>query len=229
MIRTCTQFLIATLVLGAALFATRARADAVEGLYLGGNIGWSQSTYNTGFVNTFFQSQATSAGDTLSFTSSSVRRTGSAWSIDAGYWFGPSLGIDASYIHLGDLTYHASGTLAPSAVGGTVATAATLNSEGPALALLWRLPLTDALALTLRAGDYYGHTSLASDLVFNSIARAQTQSSNASSLLLGAGVGYTLASHWSVRVDYLRIIQAGDSHVGRFDAGLATVGASYTF
>ena len=228
MSRTCTLVLIAPLLVS-GLYGARAYADGPEGIYVGGNIGWSQNSYDTGFVNTLFQNEASSVADTLTINSSSTRRSGSAWWFDAGYWFGASFGIDAGYLHLGDLSYAASATLAPVAVGGPVRLGATLSSEGPALSLVGRLPLTDALELNVRAGDYYGHTSLASDLTFNSIARSQSQSSNSSSLLLGAGVSYTLAEHWSARVDYQRIFRGGDSSVGRFDAGLATLGASYTF
>jgi len=49
-------------------------------------------------------------------------------------------------------------------------------------------------------------------------------------LLAGLGVSYVFAGHWSARLDYLRIEQAGDAATtGKYTAAMLAAGASYTF
>jgi hypothetical protein len=57
----------------------------------------------------------------------------------------------------------------------------------------------------------------------------EDQTANASSLLAGLGVSYVFLGHWSARLDYLRIQDAGNSTTGKYNAGILAVGASYTF
>jgi opacity protein-like surface antigen len=47
--------------------------------------------------------------------------------------------------------------------------------------------------------------------------------------LAGLGASYTVAGHWSVRIDYLRFNKTGDTEVGKFSVNLASAGVSYTF
>jgi opacity protein-like surface antigen len=148
---------------------------------------------------------------------------------DAGYWFGEHFGFDAAFLHLGELTYRVAETLKTSTGDEPIDTAATVSSRGPAIALLGRLPLTDALEVDMRVGDYLGKSTRTTRLEFNSIFGTSTQSATKSSLLVGAGGGYTFGEHWTVRVDYILISQAGDTSVGRFNVDLATAGVTFTF
>jgi opacity protein-like surface antigen len=134
------------------------------------------------------------------------------------------------FIHLGELSHRADGTLEASTGDKPVITTATVRSHGPALSALGRLPLTDSLDIELRLGDYFGRTILTHGFEFDSKYQATTLSANASSLLAGVGAAYTFAGHWSVRLDYLRINRAGqDNTVGKYSANLATIGARFTF
>jgi opacity protein-like surface antigen len=48
--------------------------------------------------------------------------------------------------------------------------------------------------------------------------------------LAGVGASYTVAGHFSVRLDYLRVNKTGDENsVGKFTVNAATAGVSYTF
>jgi hypothetical protein len=211
-------------------FAQTLRADALSGLYVGGSFGRAQNDYQTAFVDDQYQQAAKEAGDTLKFTSSSVRRTDDTWWVNTGYLPWSYFGFEAAFIHLGELTHRASGTL--EAFGGDkpVITTASITSHGPALSLLARIPMTDALDVDLRVGDYLSKTTLTHGFVYESKYSANNVSASASSLLAGVGAAYTFLGHWSIRLDYLRIERAGDGNsVGKYNANLATVGAAFTF
>jgi hypothetical protein len=227
--RTSTiGYLAATILFGGTTFSQAVMADGLDGVYLGGHFGWSRSSYETGFINDQLQSLA-SAGDLLQFGSSSADRSSRVWWANSGYWFGEHFGFDAAFLHLGELTYRVAETLKTSTGDEPIATAATVSSRGPAISLLGRLPLTDALEIDMRLGDYDGKSTRTTRLEFNSIFGTSTQSTSKSSLLIGAGGGYTFAEHWTVRLDFIRINQAGDTSVGKFNVDLASAGVTFTF
>jgi hypothetical protein len=72
------------------------------------------------------------------------------------------------------------------------------------------------LEVDARLGDYFGKTTLESYLVFGANSDFSAHSKSGSSLLASLGGAYTLAAHYSLHVDYLRIEQAGDSSTGKF-------------
>jgi opacity protein-like surface antigen len=110
-----------------------------------------------------------------------------------------------------------------------VGAATRLRSEGPALGLLFQLPVVENLDLNLRLADYYSRTT--STNIFNSSKYTTiVNTANSSSLLAGLGVSYVFAGHWSARLDYLRMEHAGDSATtGKYNATILAVGASYNF
>jgi opacity protein-like surface antigen len=229
--RTNTLYLFAALAMGGAtMCAPSCQADPLSGFFLGGSFGRSQNEYDLGFVDAAYEGSAVAAGDKLKLTSSSVQRTANAWWANLGYMFTPYFGIDASFLHLGELTHRAAGTLeAPSGTYPAIISA-TVTSHGPALSLLGRFPLTDSFDVDVRLGDYDGKTDLTEGLYFNSRYRVAPTSASASSLLAGMGVAYNFAAHWTVRLDYLRINQAGnDKTVGSYSVNMATAGATFTF
>lgn len=220
----------AAVVLCGTTFGRTVRADALSGLYVGGSFGRSQNDYGTAFVDDQYQQAAGEVGDELKFNSASTQRTADTWWADLGFLPWQYVGFDASFIHLGELTHRATGTLLAATGDKPVLTTATVVSRGPALSLVARLPLTDSLDLDLRLGDYYGKTILTHGLDFQSKYTVAAQSASASSLLAGVGGAYTFAGHWSVRLDYLRINRAGDGNtVGNYSANLATAGVTFTF
>ncbi len=223
-------YLGATILLGGAVYGQVARADGLSGLYVGGSFGRAQNEYDTAYVDDKFQKDAKAAGDTLKYTSSSVQKTDNTWWVNAGYLPWPYFGFDAAFLHLGELTYQATGTLQSLFGNEPVLTTATVTSHGPALSLLGRLPLADAFEVDIRVGDYDGKTTLTPGLLFRSKYTTTPTSATNSSLLVSVGAAYTFAGHWSIRLDYIRINQAGNSNtVGTYNVNLATAGATFTF
>jgi hypothetical protein len=205
-----------------------ARAVDVSGLFVGGDFGRSQIVYDLSRYEGQLQGQADEFG-ALAFTTHSAHTNSNAWWVDAGYLWSPNFGIEASFLHLGELTSRDSGVYTPS--GGsseTVIATTALRSSGPALAALFRLPLMESLAVDLRIGDYLGRTELTTGLALQSYT-ASTQPERTSSLLVGVGAAYTFGANWSARIDYLRVNKAGNNSVGTYNVAVAAIGVRYTF
>jgi hypothetical protein len=217
------------MVIGIPWLGQVAHAADFGGLYFGGNAGAARIDYDNARYQEELVSQASTFG-ALDFTGASLRKLNAAWWVDSGYLFTPYVGIEADYLHFGALYDHVTGKYTPT--GGTVepVIAATLvRSDGPAMGLVFRLPLTDSFDLRLRLADYYGRTTLV-NTVDASKASSSRETANSSSLLVGVGAAYTFDGHWSAHVDYLRVNQAGNSsNVVKYDVDAATVGVSYTF
>jgi hypothetical protein len=221
--------LLVLLAVGAG--AESAFAADLSGAYLGGNFGRAQNKYDTASnIDSQIVTEAENAGDTLTFTARSTRDLSDAWWVNAGYFLNSYVGFDAAFFHLGELKYEAVGTLTD-IFGGkqSLYTTSTVNSHGPAVSLILRLPLTEEFALDLRLGDYYGKTTFTNSITVGSTTNSETVSPSTSSLLAGVGASYAFAGHWSVRLDYLRVNKTGDSQTGRFSVNLASAGVSFTF
>jgi OmpA-like transmembrane domain len=206
----------------------RAPADGISGLYLGASAGLAKINYDNSAFQTQLQNDIAGFG-TLDFTSASLHDRKTAWWANAGYMAWPYVGIDVSYLHLGELYNQVNGTFLQSdGTTQSVGAATRVSSKGPALGLLFRLPLTEHFDVNLRVADYYARTTLTN--ILNAATYTTTvQTANQSSLLAGLGVAYVFEGHWSARFDYLRIEHAGDSATGKYNAGVLAVGASYTF
>jgi hypothetical protein len=223
-----TNYLCALIVLS-VIDAQPSRADGLSGLYFAGGFGRAENTYDTGFLDDPYVTSAAAAGYKLKFTSSSVQRWDDTWWSGAGYMVWNYVGIDAMFLHAGELTHRATGELKNLGDEPFDDTAA-VTSHGPALSMLLRLPLAESFALDMRLGDYYAKTTLTAGTFYRSKYTQGIQTHNGSSLLAGLGAAYTFAGHWSLRLDYLRVNDAGaGAIVGKYSVNLATVGASFTF
>jgi hypothetical protein len=223
-------FLMAAAMLGGATRYDEVFAADLSGAYLGGNFGRARTSYDTGFIDGQINSAAAGAGDTLDITARSIGKMSNAWWVNAGYLFAPYIGIDAAFLHLGDIKYLAAGTLTTLSGNQPLSTANEITSHGPALSVLLRLPLAESLAADMRVGDYYGKATWDNGVAVGSNTSHANTSKSASSLLAGVGASYIIGGHWSIRLDYLRVNQAGDNNnVGKFSVNVGTVGVSYTF
>jgi len=223
------RFISAAVVL-AALVTGAARADDFSSFYLGGNFGRARNSYDTaGNIDSQIYSEAQSAGETAQFTRRDIKKMSDAWWADVGYFFTPNFAIDAAFMHLGEIKYGATGTLTSTAGSQSLETTDEAISHGPALALVFRVPLTESLAIDLRAGDYYGKTVFDSAVTVNSNLFFEATTKTKSALLAGFGASYNLTGHCAVRVDYLHVHHAGDAAVGVYNVNLVTGGLSFFF
>jgi len=207
-----------------------ARATDLSGVYFGGNFGRSRDEYGTGTLDSELDAQAKSAGDTASYSRKSVQRLSDVWWADAGYFFTPYVALDAAFIRLGQVRYVAVGKVTNSAGSEFLSSSTEVASRGAALSVILRLPLVEAFEVDLRLGDYLGKASSDNGLTVGANREYQPVSKSGSSLLAGVGGAYNIDGHWSVRLDYLRVNDTGNSaSTGKFSVNLTTLGASFTF
>ncbi|MGC1524144.1 MAG: outer membrane beta-barrel protein [Steroidobacteraceae bacterium] len=230
MTRSGFGLLLAAIAMGAGVSGGTVLASDLSGAYFGGNFGRARNAYDTGFIDGQIESAAAGSGDTVDFTARSVQRMSDAWWADAGYFFTPYVGIDAAFLHVGEMRYVAVGRLTNLFGNQSIGTENEVTSHGPAVSLILRLPLTESVAANLRLGDYLGKATLDDSVNVGPNSSSTIASKSSSSLLAGAGASYTIGGHVSIRLDYLRINKtgAGDT-IGKFSVNLATAGVSYTF
>ncbi|HME41108.1 MAG TPA: outer membrane beta-barrel protein, partial [Steroidobacteraceae bacterium] len=161
----------------------------------------------------------------------SIQKMSDAWWANAGYYFIPYVGIDAAFLHIGELRYIAVGQVNGSIGNQPFSTENEVTSHGPALSLMLRLPLAESFAADLRLGDYYGKATWNNTLSVGANSAFTTPTSkSASSLLAGVGASYTIGGHVSIRLDYLRVNKTGSADTtGKFSVNLATAGVAFTF
>jgi hypothetical protein len=223
----CLQIVV--IMFGFAALGQTGRANDISGLYVGGNVGLARIDYDNALYQKEIESAIAGTG-TLDFTNASLRKRNAAWWVDAGYMVSPYVGIEADYLHFGALYNHVAGKYTSTA-GSTesVIAATSVRSDGPALGLIFRLPLTESFDISLRLADYYGRTTLVNTLDAATYSTSR-ETANTSSLLVALGAAYTFAGHWSARIDYFRVNQAGNSStVVKYSVDMATVGLSFTY
>jgi opacity protein-like surface antigen len=212
-----------------SLWAGTASADDFGGAYLGGSFGRARNEYDTNRFDAQFQSLASASSDKLTLTDRSVQRLSDVWWANAGYLFTPYIGVDAAFVHAGQLKYLSSGHIVEAGSTESARTTQELTSHGSALSLIGRLPLTDRFEVDLRVGDYLGKSSLNAQLYVDVRNAGAVTEKSTSSLLAGLGTAYSFGGHWSLRLDYLRINKTGSSEIGKYNVNIASAGVSFTF
>jgi opacity protein-like surface antigen len=198
--------------------------------HVGASVGSSNSDYNQRVINAGFLNQVTSAGGTIDFETSSVRRSAHAWWVDVGYFGSGDIGLDAIYLDLGTIRPRSGGTISGTNVDGAISIDSSVRSHGPALALTGITPLSEHFEVDARIGIYHGQTSInttVTDVAGSSTAPLSAQSTG---LLAGVGGSLSVDEHWSVRLDYLYVRKAGDkATTGSYNVSVATAGVSFAF
>lgn len=221
--------LAAACVILSPAYTDTAAADE-SGFYLGANAVRTLSTFDRHGLDDALSGGVQSEGGSLDLSDSSTRRSAVTWSASVGYQASSFFAVEASYIDLGPLTYEATGT--ETALLGASALSADLkiSSQGPALALVGILPVTDALEISGRVGAYEGRTTTDYSTVVAGTPYTGTLAKTSTSLLLGAGAQYAISGHWALRVDYVYINRAEEKFLDHpFNVDLATAGIVFAF
>ena len=200
-------------------------ASATEsGFYLGLNVGQSEF----------------SAGDEIEefidlFDRNDLDDSDTAWSLAAGYRFNPYFALELSYVDLGQASAYGEDSF------GSFYERVDFSAEssGFAIALVPAIP-AGPVEFNPRLGFYLGNT----DISYAQVARAPginfsgSDSDDVSSetLVLGLGIGVTLADHFQLRFDWTRYSDVGgEAELGgeafeyEEDIDTLTVGVAYRF
>jgi OOP family OmpA-OmpF porin len=162
--------------------------------------------------------------------SSRIDDTDSAYGFVGGYRFTPHWAVEGGYAELGSIKYRSN---APG-VGPDGPTSATLNvdndTSGIILSGLGILPLSYSMELYARAGVMLTTTSFQTfykeDAGFQA---AGEQSESSTDMLAGAGFSMSFLEIYDLRLEYMRVFDAGSKGFGEADLDMISVGITVTF
>lgn len=216
----------AVLLLSAGLWSGTSAADE-GGVYIGGDFGAQLHTYSQSALSGELESAFEQSGDELSLASTSMHKDQTLWSADVGYLASPYFAVEASYFDLGELKYQAAGTETSPYYGtSSFSVDIHIKSQGPALALVGVLPLSDAWQVNVRVGAYEGKTT--TDYTTDGVPGSDSETST--SLMGGVGCAYILGAHWMLRLDYVHLDHLDEKTLGKpFNVDLVKTGVAYVF
>jgi len=212
----------------ASLLISGTSAAAEEsGVYVTASYGKAPKLFSRSDLDDAF---AAVLKQTLTLESSSARKHDTIWSAGVGYRMGQNVAVEATYFDLGKIHYDAAGSALLSGTNYATAIDLDTRSRGPALALVWVLPLWNAWGVDTRAGIYHGKTSTRYVTTLGENERSHSGSANSTSLLLGIGGSYTATEHLIVRLDYFHLNDIKEEGFNaKFDADIVTAGMTYQF
>lgn len=194
------------LAAGMLLSALALPAQAGDGWYLGGALGWAMTDVDAADI----ENRLANEGLPGTATVDDEDRLG--WKVLGGYGW-RYLALEAGYVDLGEIATGLAGT-GPVTIEQLRGIPASSGS-GAEAAVLLRYPFTERLTAYLRAGALRWETEygLAGD----------NRSFSGTDATLGAGVQWALATHWLVRAGWDRYTVEED------DTDLLSVGLLYRF
>ncbi|MEJ0098681.1 MAG: outer membrane beta-barrel protein [Pseudomonadota bacterium] len=216
----------------AALGASGARAASADGggWYLTAGAGTAPRLFLRSDLNDALVDEFKTNKTPLTLDASSVSKHNSTWSAGVGYWFAENLAVEAAYLKVGKVHYHAAGS---ADISGT-ATATDLEldarSRGGSLALVWTAPLWNAWGAELRAGAFMGKTNTHYTSTVGEDVSADVLSKKNTTPMLGAGGSYAATAHLVLKLQYAHLFGIKEEGLeNKFAADVVTLGLAYVF
>lgn len=153
----------------------------------------------------------------------------SAWGAFAGYRIMRYAAVELTYQNLGKLEESGNAlvvipTKTPLGTPVSGEFKRELETSGPSVSALGILPITDAWSVYARAGVLVADMKLTSSIA----GYTGSTSTDSTSLLWGAGTQFDFGAHWSVRADFQRFNDVGETEVtGRADIDLLSLGVIF--
>ena len=214
------QLACACALTGAALTATAAPGDA--GFYIG--IGVGQSRYNIDFANQVSQAYGSTV---FTVTSATMDRThDTASRIFGGYQFSPHIAVEGGWQDFGSATGNYA--LRNTSNGDTFQRQAEWGLSGFNATLVGMIPFAERFTINGKVGAFFSRLEYSESTMAVAGLRTTVTSFNAPNnnqvlFTWGAGGSYRFADQWSVRLDWDRIENVGDTFAltdtgnGKFD------------
>lgn len=223
---------IAAVALGIAALIPTAQA-AQTGFYIGGFYGQSDKDIDIQDYRTY--------ADTRIYPSSVVQLTvesltdsldtkDSSFGFLGGYRFSTHFGVEGGYINLGSVSYRAQ---ARGNITG-IPTDATLNFDsetaGLTVSALGVWPLSYRWEVYGRAGALFSSNDFSIYYIdVEQAAKRQRFADNDVDFFAGIGTSYNFLEIYDVRLEFQRIIDAGDKNTGEADANVLSIGVTVVF
>jgi len=180
-----------------------------SGIYFGADLG--QSTWDLD-RNALDQDVVDTLGDIglgVIDGSSDISDDGFTWGVILGYQLFPFLAFEAAYVDLGSAEYKANASVTDGVSTGGFSTRLEAESQGAALSGLAILPFAEHWQVFGRAGAYFGSNDSTARAALDGVEDGASGSSNSTSFLWGAGLGYT-NGNWTTRLEYQQYTDVGE-------------------
>jgi opacity protein-like surface antigen len=183
-----------------------------------------------------FEQEALVAYEAFGFepqsTSASFDTKDNAYGFVVGWRFSEHLAFEGGYLDLGDVTYKDRSTGIADGTPPPQDWAVNLDSgtSGIALSALGILPLSYRWEVYARGGVLIANNE-ANLFISNGFdSRKFRASKSGADFLTGAGISFSIAEIYNVRLEYLRVFDAGDDEtLGEADVDLATLNVTVSF
>lgn len=158
---------------------------------------------------------------------SEISDDGFTWGLVLGYQLFPFLAFEASYVDLGSAEYKATVDASDGVSTTAVNASVDADSSGATVSGLAILPFAEHWQVFGRAGAYFGSTDSKARLALDGSELAGEDSSNSTSFMWGAGLGYSNGD-WTTRLEYQQYTDVGeDSGFSGVDIDRIVLGAVY--
>jgi hypothetical protein len=165
-------------------------------------------------------------------TTASLDSKDNAYGFVVGWRFSEHLAFEGGYLDLGDVTYKDRSTGIFNSTPPPQDWALNLDSgtSGIALSALGILPLTYRWEVYARGGVLISN-STANLFITNGVGAEKFRASKSGAdLLAGAGISFSIAEIYNVRLEYQRVFAAGDDQtLDEADVDLATLNVTVAF
>jgi OOP family OmpA-OmpF porin len=221
------------LACGSLLLATAASA-AERGFYVGGFYGQTKIDLEEAFyADIAWQVYPLAAYTPTVQTGSSFDTKDSGYGFFGGYRLFDHFAIEGGYIDLGKFSYRdrSNGFDEIDEVDVSLEQTLTFSTGGIMLSGLGIWPLTYRSELFVRGGVIFSSSELTTHVISSNGFDDGTSlaSESDTDFLVGIGGGMTFAEIYTLRLEYSRILDAGDEFIGEGDADMVSLGIVVAF
>ena len=158
---------------------------------------------------------------------SSLDDSGTVWGLQVGYQWNKYVGAELGYIHLGQGKYKANIGYTDDFDDPVVSEISTIRfrSNGPTLALVGFLPVSERFDLSAKGGVYFSDTRMRAKSVIPEIDDSIQfeEKDSAEDLFAGIGAAWNVSESYALRLEYQRFFDVGDDDTGEADVDVVTL------
>jgi OmpA-like transmembrane domain len=215
----------------AGLAAVQPAQAQQEGFYIGIAYGQAKKEADIAPYDAYAQGFFAEVGFIPTSVSTRIDDTDGAYGFVGGYRFTPHWAIEGGYAQLGNIKYRATATGASPAGQDSSNFNVDNSTSGIIVSGLGILPLSYTMEVYGRVGVMLTTTSI--QTYYREGIRGEAsgeESASSTDLLAGAGVSLSFLEIYSLRLEYMRVFDAGkDPSFGEADLDMMSLGVTVMF
>lgn len=223
----------ATAAAAVALAGTMPAAQAAEpGFYIGGWYGKGKKDIDIGGFDTYALTRVF-PDDSIQFTpeamTSTLEDSDSGFGFFGGYRFNTHFAIEGGYMDLGSVSYRANATGNITGVPSDAILNVNTDTSGMAVAALGVWPMSYRWEVYGRAGAMFSSTEFRAFYSDIERPRSLRYSEGDVDFIVGVGTSYNFLEIYDLRLEFQRVLDAGDKSTGEGDVDMISLGISVVF